>query len=78
MRNFIGVVAIFISCLFALYVGGWLMFFKPIIYFVLAINAGTLTWMYILFTILKLLFALPVCGAIAYVGIIIALAIRKD
>lgn len=78
MRNFIGVVAIFISCILGLYVGGWLMFLKPIIYFVAAFNTGTLTWISVILSIVKIILALPICGAIAYIGVIVALAIRED
>lgn len=75
MKKFIGVLKKFIGALLmiagvfgGLYVGGWLMFIKPIIEACKAFDTGTLTGMIIGITVLKCIFASTVGGIIAYVG----------
>lgn len=62
----------------ALYVGGWLMFIKPIIEICTAIDSGTLTSMIVVPGILKCIFACSVGLAIAYIGTIVGCLIMKQ
>lgn len=75
-RSIISMVVLIIGFLLTLYVGGWLMFLKPIIYAVAAFDAGTLTGTIILWTIIKCILASFVGGVISYIGIIIAILIK--
>ena len=72
MKNIIAIIIIWLGCVLALYVGGWLMFIKPIINVVLAFQAGMVTGLMIALAIIKILFASIVGGIIAYIGFIIA------
>lgn len=75
-RSIISMIVLIIGFLLALYVGGWLMFLKPIIYAVAAFDAGTLTGTIILWTIIKCILASFVSGVISYIGILIAILIK--
>ena len=72
MKNIIAIIIIWLGCVLALYVGGWLMFIKSIIDLILGFQAGTLTGSMITFAILKCLFAGITGGVITYAGFIIA------
>ncbi len=72
MKNIIAIIIIWLGCVLALYVGGWLMFIKPIINVVLALQAGIVTGSMIALAIIKILLASIVGGIIAYIGFIIA------
>lgn len=72
MKNIIAIIIIWLGCVLALYVGGWLMFIKPIIDVILAFQAGIVTGSMIALAIIKILFASIVGGIIAYIGFIIA------
>ena len=72
MKNIIAIIIIWLGCVLALYVGGWLMFIKPIINVVLALQAGIVTGSMIALAIIKILLASIVSGIIAYIGFIIA------
>lgn len=72
MKNIIAIIIIWLGCILALYVGGWLMFIKPIINVVLALQAGIVTGSMIALAIIKILLASIVGGIIAYIGFIIA------
>ena len=67
----IGVLLIIAGIVGGLYVGGWLMFIKPIIEACKAFDAGTLTGMIVGVTVLKCIFASFVGSIIAYVGCLI-------
>ena len=71
MKSFIGKLIIIISLLMGLYVGGWLMFIKPIIEMCKAFDAGTLTGLMIGITAIKCIFAATVGCIIYYIGIFI-------
>ena len=75
-KSIISMVVLIIGFLLALYVGGWLMFLKPIIYAVAAFDAGTLTVTIIIWTIIKCILASFVGGIISYIGILIAILIK--
>ena len=60
-----------------LYVGGWVMFVRPIIEACKHFDAGTLTGVIVGVTILKCIFASSVGRFIAYVGIVLAKAIDR-
>ena len=75
-RSIISMVVLIIGFLLALYVGGWLMFLKPIIYAVAAFDAGTLTGTIIIWTIIKCILASFVGGIISYIGILIAILMK--
>ena len=71
MKKIIGVLLIIAGIVGGLYVGGWLMFIKPIIEACKAFDAGTLTGMTVGVTVLKCIFASFVGSIIAYVGCLI-------
>lgn len=72
MKNIIAIIIIWLGCILALYVGGWLMFIKSIIDLILGFQAGMVTGSMIALAIIKILFASIVGGIIAYIGFIIA------
>lgn len=72
MKNIIAIIIIWLGCVLALYVGGWLMFIKSIIDLILGFQAGMVTGSMIALAIIKILFASIVGGIIAYIGFIIA------
>lgn len=61
----------------AAYVGGWIMFIKPIIAACVAFDAGTLTAVMVGMTVLKVVFASVVAGIIIVATYVIAELIRK-
>lgn len=71
MKQIVGILIIIIGAVVGLYVGGWLMFVKPIIAACLAFDAGTLTGLMVGITVLKCIFASCVGSIIFYVGMII-------
>ena len=71
MKKIIGVLLIIAGIVGGLYVGGWLMFIKPIIEACKAFDAGTLTGMTVGVTVLKCIFASFVGSIITYVGYLI-------
>ena len=77
MRNAICIIIFIASCLLGLYVGGWLLFFKPISDAITAYNTGVLTVITIILTIVKCIIAWPICGIIEYTGLIIAMFIAN-
>lgn len=64
------------SLIAGLYVGGYLMFVKSILVCCIAINAGTLTGMMAIWTVVKCALAGSVCGAIFGIGYLIALTLN--
>lgn len=68
MKKLFGVLLIIVGIVGGLYVGGWIMFIKPIIDVCQAFDAGTLTGMMVGITVLKCIFAGTVGGLIVYVG----------
>ena len=78
MRNAICIIIFIASCLLGLYVGGWLLFFKPISDAITAYNTGVLTGITIILTIVKCIIAWPICGIIEYTGLIIAMLIADS
>lgn len=61
----------------AAYVGGWIMFIKPIISACAAFDVGTLTAAMVGMTVLKVVFASAVAGIIIVATNVIAELIRK-
>ena len=78
MKRFIGNLIILAGILGGAYVGGWLMFIKPIIEACKAFDAGILTGLMIGTTIIKMLLAGTVGCAIYYIGVIIGCAFLTD
>lgn len=77
MKNIISIIIAIIGIALGIYVGGWLMFIKPIIACCTALDAGTLTAAMVGWTIVKCIFASAVGTIIAYIGIVIASLINK-
>lgn len=77
MRTIICIIIFIASCLLGLYVGGWLLFFKPISDAITAYNTDVLTGITIILTIVKCIIAWPICGIIEYTGLIIAMFIAN-
>ena len=77
MKKIIGTFLMIIDVFGGLYVGGWLMFIKPIIEASKAFDAGTLTVMIVGVTVLKCIFASTVCSIIAYVGILVGTSVKN-
>ena len=75
MREFIGMAIAYVSIALGIYVGGWIMFIKPIINLIHMFDAGTLTGAIIGITIFKCLFSGTVGALIAYVGSAIGIVI---
>jgi len=71
VRNVIGVLILLAGIIGGLYVGGWVLFIKPIIDACKAFDAGTLTALTVGITIIKCVFASAVGSVIAYLGVII-------
>jgi hypothetical protein len=68
-RIFLGWLFYIVGIVGGLYVGGWLMFIKPIMEACQHFDAGTLTGMIVGATVLKCLFANPIGLFIAYMGV---------
>lgn len=78
ISNMIFVLCIIIwiaSAIGGLYVGGWVMFIKPIINAANAFDAGTLTSTMIIWTVLKCMFASTVGTFVFYMGNVVVKAI---
>ena len=78
MKKLIGVVIIIASIVGAIYLGGWILFIKPILDACSAFDAGTLTSTVIVITILKCLFASAVAVVIATFGVAIGSSLASD
>lgn len=76
MKNILKIIYITIVALFTCYVGGWLMFFKPI-FNIAALLMGNivLTNVQVVLEIIKIIFAGSVIGIIIYIGILIYILI---
>lgn len=71
MKRIIGIIFVFLGVFSGLYVGGWLMFVKPIIDAYVAFDNGTLTGLIVGTTVLKCLFA-SLVGCVLYcIGFVI-------
>lgn len=68
-RIFLGWLFYIVGIVGGLYVGGWLMFIKPIIEACQRFDAGTLTGMIVGTTVLKCIFANPIGLFVAYMGV---------
>lgn len=77
MKEIIGGLLIIAGIVGGLYVGGWLMFIKPIIEACKAFDAGTLTGTIVGFTVLKCIFASFVGSIIARVGLVLGTLIKE-
>lgn len=75
MRNTICIIIFVASCVLGLYVGAWVLFIKPILDAAAAFDAGILTGTTVALTVIKCVFAGPVGGIIAYIGILISVLI---
>ena len=71
MKNILCIIVFILSIIAAAYVGFWIMMVDPILYLFDCLNAGTLTTMTIVITILKCAFASTVAGAILFVGMLV-------
>ena len=79
MKNFLYALSIFIfivSIVDGIYVGGYLMFIKPIVTCITAFDLGTLTSAMIGWSIVKCIFAGTVSGIIIYLGYIACVLLR--
>lgn len=75
MRKILGVIIAIVGIGLGLYVGGWLMFIKPIIACCMAFDAGTLTGTMVGWTVIKCIFASFIGSIIGHVGIVIGAAV---
>lgn len=66
LKQITGVVLMISGVFSGIYVGGWLMFLKPILVAIAAYDTGTLTGMIIFSTIIKCIFASAVGFLIFY------------
>lgn len=66
----LGIACYTIGILCAIYVGGWLMFIKPIQTLVLAFSAGTLSLSILLKSIIKIAFSSTFAGLVFCIGYI--------
>lgn len=73
MRGIIAIIIWVIGAALGLYVGGWLMFVKPIITCCAAFDAGTLTGMMIGTSVLKCIFGSAIGGTIFLICHVIAM-----
>lgn len=69
MKNILGFFIIILSIIGGLYIGGWLLFIKPIIDACKAFDTDTLTAVIIGVTLIKCLFASTVGSLIVYIGV---------
>lgn len=72
MKRLIGTIIMLATIIGSIYVGGWLMFIKPIIDACKAFDAGTLTAAMVGIAFLKCFFAGVVGTIIFYVGVFLA------
>lgn len=76
MKNILKIIYITIVALFTCYVGGWLMFLKPIFNIAtLLMGNVVLTDIQVVIEIVKIIFAGSVIGIISYVSILIYILI---
>ncbi len=75
MRGIIAIIIWVIGAILGLYVGGWLMFVKPIIACCAAFDAGTLTGLMVGTSILKCIFGSTVGGIIFLICHVISMLI---
>jgi hypothetical protein len=78
MRKIIGKTVLTMGYISSLYVGGWIMFIKPIIQTCTAFDSNVLTGEMILFTILKILLAGTVATVIAWIATLLKILIEND
>ena len=78
MKKLIGVIIIIASIAGGVYLGGWILFIKPILAACAAFDTGTLTSTVIFITVLKCIFASAVGGVIAYIGVAIGSFIASE
>lgn len=78
MKKLIGVIIIIASIIGGVYFGGWLLFVKPLMAACAAFDAGVLTSMIIVNTIIKCIIASTVGVIIVYVGVAIGSFIALD
>lgn len=78
MRNIIGKVVASIGIILGVYVGGWLMFIKPILDICYAIDNNNISAMIIGVAIIKCLLASFIGIIIGYVGVLVGLVISEN
>ena len=78
MKKLIGVIIIIASILGGVYLGGWLLFVKPILAAYAAFDAGILTSTLVITTIIKCIIASTVGTIIVYAGVIIGSFIASE
>lgn len=77
MKKIIGYTIIVGSIILGLYVGGWIMFIKPIIDICMAFDSGTLMAIMVGISVIKCIFASAVGGLITYLGMVIGTVIKE-
>lgn len=77
MRNAIAILIFIVGILLAIYVGGWVLFIKPIMVACAAFDAGTLTASLVGMTVIKCLIATTVAGFIIFVSSTISAFLLK-
>lgn len=78
MKRYIGMLFVIAGILGGLYVGGWVMFIKPIIDICKAFDTGMLTGLMVGHTVLKCMFAGAVGGIIYFIGVVIGYIFLQD
>ncbi len=78
MKQVLGFLFIVAGVLSGLYVGGWMLFIKPIINACKMFDAGTLTGVIVGTTVLKCIFASLVGSVIAWLGFFVGSFLLAD
>lgn len=76
MKNILAVIIFILGIVLAGYIGGWLMFVKPIINCCKAFDLGTLSGLMVGMTALKCVFASAVAGVIMWITSILCITIK--
>ena len=74
-KRIISIVLFIVGILLAIYIGGWLLFIKPIIACCIAFDAGTLTAFIVGVSVIKVLCASAVAGVIFWITSTISILI---
>lgn len=77
-RIVLGILLFIVGIILALYVGGWLLFIKPIIACCMAFDAGTLTALMVGITVIKVICASAVAGIIVWLSGIVSTIIMGN
>lgn len=77
MRQILAVLMFIVGIVAACYLGGWVMFIKPIIDCCRAFDGGTLTGLMVGVAVLKCVFAGAVASIIFWVGFLVAAVVNN-